>query len=118
MELFVGWRHEPEDNLIQLGRVERDTRIHLCSLQVSESDVLQTVTVPLHEIRAHPQDWVPTFQYEYDVLVKDTEAVEPVARESLPPNIELVPGKMVCVRKGGSGGDLWQHGITNGRPVN
>ena len=39
VELFVGWRDELEDNLIQLGRVERDTRTHLCSLQVSEPDV-------------------------------------------------------------------------------
>ena len=73
VELFVGWRDELEDNLIQLRRAERDTRIHLCSLQVSEPDVLQTVTVPLHEVRAHPQEWVPAFQYEYDVLVKDTD---------------------------------------------
>ena len=99
----MGWRDELEDNLIQLGRVEWDTRIHLCSLQVQDSDVLQTVTVPLHEVRAHPQDWVPAFQYEYDVLVKDTQAVHPVPGESLPPHAELVPGKMVCVRKGGSG---------------
>ena len=103
VELFVGWRDELEDNLIQLGRVERDTPIHLCSLQVSEPDVLQTVTVPLHEVRAHPQEWVPAFQYEYGVLVKDTEAVEPMARELLPPDTELVPGKMVCVKKGGTG---------------
>ena len=35
--------------------------------------------------------------------MKDTQAVQPVPRESLPPHAELVPGKMVCVRKGGSG---------------
>ena len=29
VELFVGWRDELEDNLIQLGRVEWDTRIHV-----------------------------------------------------------------------------------------
>ena len=98
-----GWKDDLEDNLIKLGRVERDIRVQLCSLQTQETDVLQTITVPLHEVRANPKEWISAFQYEYDVLVKDTEAVEPTSRELLPPGTELVPGKMVCVRKGGTG---------------
>ena len=43
-------------------------------------------TVPLHEVRAHPQKWVPAFQYEYDVLVKDTGAVEPI-----PKGLKMIP---------------------------
>ena len=86
-----------------LGRVERDTRVHLCSLQAQEPDILQTITVPLHEVRAHPQDWIPAFQYEYSVLVRDTQAVHPMAREELLEGTELIPGKMVCARQGGSG---------------
>ena len=103
VEWFVKWRDDLEDNLIMLGRVERDTRVQLCSLQAQEPDILQTITVPLHEVRANPQDWIPAFQYEYNVLVHDTQAVQPMAREALPEGTELIPGKMVCVRKGGSG---------------
>ena len=103
VEWFVDWRDDLEDNLIRLGRVERDTRVHLCSLQAQEPDILQTITVPLHEVRDHPQDWIPAFQYEYNVLVHDTQAVHPLPREELPEGTELIPGKMVCVRKGGSG---------------
>ena len=102
VEHFVGWRKEIEDRLTELARKEQSERVRLASVQAGDA-VLQTVTVPLSEVRANPEEWKPAFEYEYNVLVRDTSAVRPVPRASLPHNTELVPGKMVCVRKGGTG---------------
>ena len=101
VEHFVGWRDEIEGRLAELARKEQSERVRLAR-QAGDA-VLQTVTVPLSEVRANPEEWKPAFEHEYNVLVGDTSAVRPVPRASLPHNTELVPGKMVCVRKGGTG---------------
>ena len=61
------------------------------------------MTVPLSEVWENADAWRPSFQYEYDVLVRKTVAVVPTKRHLLAPGTELVPEKMVCCKKGGTG---------------
>ena len=60
------------------------------------------MTVPLSEVRENADAWRPSFQYEYDVLVKETEAVVPTKRHLLAPGTELV-GRWSVARKGAQG---------------
>ena len=106
---LLGWRDEIEGQLMELSRVAKAQQIRLCALQAQGQQggegeqVLQAMTVPLSEVRENADAWRPSFQYEYDVLVKETEAVVPTKRHLLAPGTELVLGKMVCCKKGGTG---------------
>ena len=73
---LLGWRDEIEGQLMELSRVAKAQQIRLCALQAQDrqagegEQVLQTMTVPLSEVRENADAWRPLFQYEYDVLVK------------------------------------------------
>ena len=54
VEHFVGWRDEIEGRLTELARKEQSERV-----QAGDA-VLQTVTVPLSEVRANPEECRPS----------------------------------------------------------
>ena len=108
MQNLLGWRDEVEGQLVDLAGVDKLHKIRVGAMQAQQQEkeeetVLQTVTVPLSEVRANAQDWIPAFEYEYNLLVKDTGAVVPTQRHLLAPGTELVRGKAVRCKKGGSG---------------
>ena len=59
VEHFVGWRDEIEGRLTELARKEKSERVRLASVQAGDA-VLQTVTVPLSEVRANPEECRPS----------------------------------------------------------
>ena len=59
VEHFVGWRDEIEGRLTELARKEQSERVRLASVQAGDA-VLQTVTVPLSEVRANPEECRPS----------------------------------------------------------
>ena len=76
VEPFVGWRNEIEVRLMELRlarRREQRERVQLASVQAGEA-VLQTVTVPLNEVRAHPEEWKPSFQYGPTNICRSTSS--------------------------------------------
>ena len=86
-----------------------------CRVQIGENEnnqssqgpgeILQTVTVPLNEVRAEIEEWKGAMMKEYNSLVHETKAIEPVKLGDLEQeSVEFVPGKLVTVRKAGPDG--------------
>ena len=62
------------------------------------------MTVSLDEVRRNKEDWIEPMSNEYHALVKETKSVTPVRLSDVEgEDIEIIPGKLVCVKKGGSG---------------
>ena len=85
--------------------------VKLCGLQVSPGDddnqgeILQTTTIPLSEVRKELGEWKEAMVREYNSLIHETKAIEPIDISQLnQEEIELVPGKLVTVRKAGPNG--------------
>ena len=73
-------------------------------------EILQTKTIPGEIVRQELTRWIPAMQSEYESLVTEMEAVEPLSDESFKrmsqdPNekLELIPGKVVFTIKAFSG---------------
>eukprot|EP00435_Cladocopium_sp_Y103_P048542 s148_g14.t1 len=99
-------RLELEDMLQVLSTLQRADMIRLCGLRTEgipkktdegdQEEVLQTTTVALEEVRKDLAAWTPAMQGEYDSLVKETQAIEPVSVCDLEDEqVEYVPGKLV-----------------------
>lgn len=107
-------RLELEEMLQVLSKLQRADMIRLCGLRTEgipkngegdQEEVLQSTTVALEEVRRDLAAWTPAMQGEYDSLVKETQAIEPVSVCDLDDEqVEYVPGKLVCVRKAGKNG--------------
>ena len=67
--------------------------------------VLQTYTVPLHEVRNNIPKWREALIAEYESLTKITKAVKPVKKETLKnrTDVEYAPGKLVATVKAPAG---------------
>lgn len=111
IEKLVRERERLEFELETIRTTQNEKSVRVCSVQaVGESkpvlgDVLQTVTVPLNEVRAEIDHWEEAMLKEYNSLVHETKAIEPVKLEDLnQESIEFVPGKLVTVRKAGPDG--------------
>ena len=83
----------------------------MCGLQTDEGlnqgpgEILQTTTVPLNEVRNELREWKDAMMKEYNSLVHETKAIEPVDLSVLNQEaVEFVPGKLVTVRKAGPNG--------------
>ena len=100
-----------EWNLHNCKEVVNEKTIKLCGLQVnpgdddSQGEILQTTTIPLSEVRRELGEWKEAMMKEYDSLIHETKAIEPIDISQLnQEEIELVPGKLVTVRKAGPNG--------------
>ena len=105
LQELISRRHEVEENL-EVIRGSRQQKVQLRALQekVQVEENLQTVTVSLEEVRRNKEDWIEPMSNEYHALVKETKSVTPVRFSDVEgEDIEIVPGKLVCVKKGGSG---------------
>ena len=79
----------------------RDSQlVKICAVQVGEEpmpgegEILQTTTVPLSEVRKELPAWKEAMMKEYNSLVHETRAIEPVELSSLQSEkTEFVPGK-------------------------
>ena len=107
------WREESVRRLcaIQAGNGEGSQGLGECGLEVlgegngDPPDVLQTTTVSLDEVRRDLEGRKPAIHKEYESLVNETKAIEPVdVRELDLATTEFVPGKLVCVVKAGEKG--------------
>ena len=110
-EWLIRERERLEFELETIRTTQKERSVRLCSSQVVGEnkpilgDVLQTVTVPLNEVRAEIGDWKEAMMKEYTSLVHETRAIEPVKLEDLDQeSVEFVPGKLVTVRKAGPEG--------------
>ncbi|CAL1157000.1 unnamed protein product [Cladocopium goreaui] len=107
-------RLELEEMLQVLSKLQKADMIRLCRLRTEgipkngegdQEEVLQSTTVALEEVRRDLAAWTPAMQGEYNSLVKETQAIEPVSVCDLDDEqVEYVPGKLVCVRKAGKNG--------------
>ena len=109
------WMTERREGLerdLAVVRGLRDSQlVKICAVQVGEEpmpgegEILQTTTVPLSEVRKELPAWKEAMMKEYNSLVHETRAIEPVELSSLQPEkTEFVPGKLVTVRKAGPQG--------------
>ena len=111
IEWLTGERENLEETMETVNRIREDKSIRLCSSQLDEEphkrigEVLQTVTVPLNEVRAEIGEWKESMMKEYHSLVNETKAIEPINLSELDQEkVEFVPGKLVTVRKAGPNG--------------
>ena len=100
-----------ESDLAVVRNLKEAQTIRMCGLQVSEEqlqgsgEVLQTTTIPLSEVRKELPEWKEAMMKEYNSLIHETKAIEPIDLSSLNPElVEFVPGKLVTVRKAGPNG--------------
>ena len=111
----IEWLNSQRDWLewnLQNCKVATDRKtVKICGLQVDPKEceglgeVLQTTTVPLSEVRRELGEWKEAMEREYNSLVHETKAIEPIDISQLnQEEIELVPGKLVTVRKAGPNG--------------
>ena len=100
---FLGeWEPEPE--------VTSDGP-KIASVEVGEENPnvpLQTRTIPLEEVKTNIEKWRPSTEAEYESLVCNTKAVEPLSDEGFQELcdthvVELIPGKSVHTIKAYTG---------------
>ena len=104
-------REELESDLFCLREMQNRRVVRICGLQVNpdelpdQGEVLQTTTVSLNEVRANLNEWKEAMMKEYQSLIHETRAIEPVMITDLDQeSVEFVPGKLVTVRKAGPQG--------------
>ena len=117
-----------EKDLNVLAEREKRETLRLCGVQVGgdqvhlgkDSEVLQTTTVSLDEVRKNLQEWIPAMKNEYHSLTEETQAIIPVEEGQLDMSqAELVPGKLVCtVKAGPNGGRKKVRGVVCGNLLN
>ena len=95
-----------EIHLLSVRDAQNKRVVKMCGLQTDDvtakdsGEVLQTTTVPLNEVRGELGEWKDAMLKEYNSLVHETKAIEPVDLSSLNQEaVEFVPGKLVTVRK-------------------
>ena len=99
-----------ETNLLDLRRAQKQHLVRLCTMAVSGGpgeveEVLQTVTVPLADVRKEIPKWREAMLKEYNSLVSETKAIEPVMLDQLDmEKVEMIPGKLVTTLKSGPSG--------------
>ena len=100
-----------ERDLITLKKAKENHVVHVCGMQLEngelagQGEVLQTTTIPLNDVRKELPLWKEAMLKEYNSLVHETKAIEPVDLSMLDQeNVEFVPGKLVTVRKAGPNG--------------
>ena len=119
LQELISRRHEVEENL-EVIRGSRQQKVQLCALQekVQVEENFQTVAVSLDEVRRSKEDWIEPMSNEYHALVKETKSVTPVRLSDVEgEDVEIVPGKLVCVKKGGTG-KRRARAVVCGNPVN
>ena len=111
IEWLTRERETLEETMETVNGIREGKTIRLCSSQLVEEphkrlgEVLQTVTVPLNEVRAEIGEWKESMMKEYNSLVNETKAIEPINLSDLDQErVEFVPGKLVTVRKAGPNG--------------
>ena len=111
IEWLTGEGEHLEETMETVRRTREGKSIRLCSSQLNEEphqrigEVLQTVTVPLNEVRAELGEWKESMMKEYHSLVHEIKAIEPINLSELDQEkVEFVPGKLVTVRKAGPNG--------------
>ena len=100
-----------EFDLFSVRDAQNKRVVKMCGLQTDDlmakdpGEILQTTTVPLNEVRSELGEWKDAMLKEYNSLVHETKAIEPVDISSLNQEaVEFVPGKLVTVRKAGPNG--------------
>ena len=106
IQLLQGEKERLEIDLLSVRDAQNKRVVKMCGLQTDDvtakdpGEVLQTTTVPLNEVRGELGEWKDAMLKEYNSLVHETKAIEPVDISSLNQEaVEFVPGKLVTVRK-------------------
>jgi len=106
---FKGKKYE--NDLFRVRDAQNKRVVKICGLQADDilakdpGEALQTTTVPLNEVRCEFREWKDAMIKEYNSLVHETKAIEPVDLSVLSQEaVEFVPGKLVTVRKAGPNG--------------
>ena len=122
IEMFQQNREYLEEELNVVNRVQENNVVRVCTMQTStvdDDEVLQTTTIPLSEVRKDLAMWKPAMLREYNSLVHETKAIEPIDVSQLPTDYEEVPGKLVVTRKAGpAGGKLKCRAVVCGNLMN
>ena len=111
IQWLQGEKERLENDLFLVRDAQNKRVIKMCGLQtddvmaVNPGEVLQTTTIPLNEVRNELGEWKDAMMKEYNSLVHETKAIEPVDLSMLNQEaVEFVPGKLVTVRKAGPNG--------------
>ena len=99
IQWLQGEKEKLEIDLLSVRDAQNKRVVKMCGLQTDDvtakdsGEVLQTTTVPLNEVRGELGEWKGAMLKEYNSLVHETKAIEPVDLSSLNQEaVEFVPG--------------------------